>query len=97
MHAAGAAGLGPASQAEFLKKGVGLKGNFADVIPAHTRTGVEIDPQFVRMVKVICAYGVGVQLDAAEIDDPCKSGSIVQDNFLGGSSRREGERHGAQP
>ena len=38
-----------------------------------------------------------MQLDAAEIDDPGETGGIVDHHLLGGASRGNGERHGAEP
>ena len=40
---------------------------------------------------------MGMQFDAAEVHDPRKAGVVVNDHFLGGASRWEGEGHSAKP
>ncbi len=47
------------------------------------------------MVEVGGADGVGVELDAAEVDDPGEGGGVVDDDLFGGAAGGEGEGDGA--
>src|SRR6266576_673425 len=38
-----------------------------------------------------------MQLDAAEVHDPCETGRVVDDNFFSGASRRKRKGDGPQP
>src|SRR5438132_4752323 len=49
------------------------------------------------MVEIGGADGMGVQLDAAEVDDPGESGRVVDDDLLGSAAGGERQRHGPQP
>ena len=66
---------------------------------SHSTPGswIEVDAQLVGVIEIVRAHRVGMQLDAAEVDDPCEAGSVVDDDFLGGASRWKRERDGSQP
>ncbi len=65
--------------------------------PVDSRAGVEIDAQLVGVLKIAGADGVGVELDAAEVDDPDEAGGVIDDDLFGGAAGGEGEGCGAQP
>jgi hypothetical protein len=59
--------------------------------PLHTGTGIEIDPQLVRMVQIAGSHGVRVEVDAGQVDDPRQRGGVIDDHLVGGAPGREGE------
>ena len=95
MHAARAAGLRPAGQPELLEERLHRQGNVADIRPGHAGRRIEIDAEPVGMIEVTGADRMGMQLDAAEIDDVSEAGGIVVHHLLGGAARGKGERDGA--
>ena len=97
VHAARAAGLGPAPEPELLEQRLHLERDAAHVVPHDARRRVEVDAQLVRMVEVAAENRMRVQLDAAEVHDPREPGRVVDDDLLRGASRRKRERHGADP
>ena len=97
VHAARAAGLGPAGQPVLLEHGLDLHRRPPDVVPADARPGVEIHPQLIRVVQVRGPHGVRMQLDAAEVDDPGQPRRIVNHDLLRRTARGKRECHRAQP
>jgi len=91
VHAAGAAGLGPAGEAVLLEDGFDFQGDGADVGPVDAGTGVEVDAKFVWVVEVGGPDRVRVELHAAQVDDPGQAGGVVDDELLGGAAGGEGE------
>ena len=89
VHAAGAAGLGPADEAVLFEDGFDFEGHGADVGPLDAGAGVEVDAEFVGVVEVGGADGVGVELDAAEVDDEGEAGGVVDDDLFGGAAGGE--------
>ena len=49
------------------------------------------------MLQIRGTDGMGMEFDASEIDDPCKTRRIVDDNFFGRAPGGKGKRHGSQP
>ncbi len=74
-----------------------FEGYAADVGPGDSGDGVEVDAELVGVVEVAGADGVGVELDAAEVDDPGEAGGVVDDELFGGAAGGEGEGDGAEP
>jgi hypothetical protein len=77
VHSARAASLRPSLQPDFLKKGLHLHCDTADIGPGNARRWVEVNPQLVRMIEIIGANRMRVELDAAEVHDPCEAGGII--------------------
>ena len=86
VHAAGAAGLGPAAEAVLFEDGFDFEGDGADVGPLDAGAGVEVDAELVGVVEVGGADRVGVKLDAAEVDDPGEAGGFVDYQLFGGAA-----------
>ncbi len=97
MHAAGAAGLGPAAEPEFFEEGFYFEGNAPDVGPLDARSRVEVDAEFIGVVEIAGADRVRMQFHAAEIDDPGEAGGVIDDDFFGGAAGGEGEGRRAEP
>jgi len=97
VHAAGAAGFGPATQAHVFEKGLDFEGHSAHVGPGDAGAGIEIDAQLVGVVEIGRAHGVGVQFDAAEVDDPGESGGVIDYDFFGGAAGGKREGDGSEP
>ena len=97
VHAARAAGLGPAAQAHFFEQRFHFHGHAAHVVPANARTGIEVHAHFVGMIQVAGAHGMGVEFQAAEVHDPGQPGGVIHDHLFGGAAGGERECHGAQP
>jgi hypothetical protein len=53
------------------------------------RAWIEIDPQLVRMVEIAGTYGMRVQLNAAQVDNPGQPGRIIDHDFFRSAPRRE--------
>src|SRR5580700_3790045 len=77
VHAAGTAGFGPAVEAQVGKEGFDFKCDRADVLPWNAGTGIEVNAEFVGMVKIARPDGVGMEFDAAEVHYPGQAGSII--------------------
>ncbi len=97
MHPPRTAGLGPSAETHLLKDRLHLERDGAHLAPAHARTGIEVDPQLIRMIQVARAHRMWMQLEASEVDDPRQSRRVVDDDFFRGASRWKRERDGAQP
>jgi hypothetical protein len=41
------------------------------------------------MIQIARADRMGVELDAAQVHDPCEPGRLIDDDLLGGAARRE--------
>ena len=73
------------------------KSDGANIGPIDARTGIEIDAQLVGMFEIAGPYGVRMQLDTAQVDDPGEARGIVDDQFFGGTAGGKRERYGPQP
>src|SRR5262249_49761167 len=65
--------------------------------PPDPRSGIEIDAKLVRVVEILRAHGVRMQLDAAEVDDPGEPRRIVDHDLFRGTTGRKRQRHRPQP
>ena len=63
----------------------------------HARHGVQVDPQFVRVLEVVSAHRVRIEVDAAEVDDPGQLGRVAHDDLRGGPTGREAQLHRLDP
>jgi hypothetical protein len=97
VHAARARRLGPAAEAVLVQYLAHDQRHPPHVVPGHTRAGIEIDAQLVRMLQVVRAHGMRVEVDAPEIDDPQKLRRVPHDDLLRRASRRERELHRLDP
>jgi hypothetical protein len=66
-------------------------------VPAHARAGVEIDAQLVRMIEVVGAHRVRIQVDAPEVHHPQKLRRIPHDNLSRRPPRRKAQLHRLDP
>ena len=82
MHAARTARLGPAAKAHLFEKRFHFESNATHVVPAHARTGIEIDAQFVRVLEIDGAHRVRMQFDAAQVHNPREPRCVIDDDFL---------------
>ena len=89
MHTARAARLRPACQPHFLEQVLHFQRNTTHGVPFDARYRIEIDAQLVGMIEIVGAHRVGMQLDAAEVDDPGETSNVIDDDFLGGAARWE--------
>jgi hypothetical protein len=58
----------------------------ADVLPGNAGPGIQVDAEFVRMLKVARPDGVGMEFDAAEVHYPGQAGSIVDNHLFRGTA-----------
>src|SRR5271166_1752038 len=49
------------------------------------------------MIEIAGTHRMRMQLDATEVDDPCKSRRVIDNDFFGSASRRERQRCRSQP
>ncbi len=89
---AGARGLRPAGQADGLERLARDERDVADLRPRHTRDRVQVHSQLVGVVEIAGSDGVRVEVDATEVGDPGETGRFVEDDLVGGPTRREGQR-----
>jgi len=90
MHTTRPAGLGPTAKPQFFQQSLNFKSNPADVVPANARPRVEVDPQFVGMIKVPRSDRMRVQFDAAKVHNPGETRGVIHHNLFGGAPGREG-------
>ena len=55
-----------------------------DLLPRHARHGVEVDPQLVGVVEVLRPDRVRVEVEAAEVGDPCEACRLVEHDLVRG-------------
>jgi hypothetical protein len=60
-----------------------LEGDTSHICPRDPGTRIEIDAQFIRMLEIAGAHGMRVKLEAAQVNSPDKTGSVVNDNLFG--------------
>ena len=89
MHAPRTAGFGPTPEAVFRKKAVDFESDFADALPIDAGARIEVNAKLIGMVEIDGAHRMRVKFDAAEVHDPRKASSIVDNKFLGGTTGRE--------
>src|SRR4029079_7207764 len=77
VYAARTAGLRPSAKPQFIEQSLNFERNPADIIPAHTRNRIEINPQLVGMLQITRAHRMRVQLDAPQIDNPCEPCRVI--------------------
>src|SRR5438445_7702162 len=90
-------GFWPSDQAEVIEDLAGHERNVADLRPGHARNRVEVDPQLIRMIEVRRPHRMGIEVDAAEVDDPGELRGVTHHDLLGGAAGWKGERDGFNP
>ena len=81
----------------LLKEGIDFERHGANVFPANAGPGIEVDAEFVGMIQIARPDRVGMQFEAAQVDDPGQAGSIIDHDLFRGTARGEGQDDGAQP
>ena len=89
MHASRPAGLGPPAQPYFFEEPLHFEGNAAHVAPRNAWYRIQIDTQFIGMLKVAGTDRMRMEFDATQIDYPGEASGVVHNNLFGGSARRE--------
>src|SRR4029077_17380566 len=89
VHASRTAGFGPPAKPNFFEKPLHFESDPSHVAPSDPRNRIEIDAQFVRMLKISGADCVRVQFDATQIDYPGEPGSVIHHDLFRCSARRE--------
>ena len=89
VHAARAAGLGPAAKPHLFEQRFHLERDAAHIVPADAGTRIEIDAQLVGMIEIAGAHRMRMQLDAAEVDDPGEPRRVVDDDLFRGAAGRK--------
>ena len=81
----------------LLEERLHFESNSADICPADAGIWIQIDAQLIRVVQIEGAYGVRMELDTAQVNDPCEPRRIMHDYLFRSTARRERERHSPQP
>ena len=89
--------FGQPTRPDVLERLLAGHRHVADLRPLDAGDRVEVDAQLVGMVEVVGADGVGVEVDAAEVDDPDQGRRVVDDDLVGGPARRERQLGGPDP
>jgi len=81
VHAARTGRLGKAAQPVLLQHGAGEQRHLADLRPGNAGHRIQVDAQLVRMLQVVGAHRVRIQIDAAEVDHPGELRFVVHHHF----------------
>src|SRR5207253_558485 len=71
--------------------------HLAYVVPRRLRLRIEVNAQLIGMVHVSCADWPWIQVDAAEVDDPCQTGCVGTDDLVSGATTGELDRRCLDP
>ena len=71
--------------------------DLADLRPLHAGHGVQVHAQLVGMLAVLCAHGMGMQLQAREVRHPGERRGVARNHFLGAAPRGEAQPHHLDP
>src|SRR5262249_7366170 len=82
VHPPRSARLRPALKTYLFQKSLHFKGYRAHVVPWHTRTWIQIYPQFVRVIKIRGTDCVWMEFDTPKIHTPGEAGHVVYHNFF---------------
>ena len=77
--------LGPADETEVGQRGPHHAGDLAHLCPVDARHRIEVDAQFVRVVQVLGADGVRVQLEAGQVGHPDQRGGVARHDLVRGA------------
>jgi hypothetical protein len=83
VQAARARGLRPPNEAELVQDLLRDERDLADLGPFHPAHGIEVHAELVGMVKIVCANGMGVEVDTSEVHHPGKLRGVSHDDLLG--------------
>ena len=97
VDAARPGGLRPAGQPEIRQHIPGHQGHVPDLRPFDARHRVQVDPELVRVVQVVGAHRMRVQVDAAEVDHPRQRGLVGDHHLVRGAAGGEPELDGTDP
>ena len=91
VETAGPRRLRPGGQAEILQHRFGHDGHVHDLRPFDAGHRVEVDPQFIRVVEIIGAHRMRVEVDAAQVDHPGQLRRVADHDLAGGPAGREAQ------
>ncbi len=97
VHSARAASLRPAAQSHFLEECLHLQTDGTNIVPTDARSGIKIDAQLVGMIQISRSHRMRVQLNATQVHNPGKSGSVVHDELFRCSAGWKSQRNRAKP
>ena len=86
MHAARSRRLRPADDAEVVERGAHHLSDSANLGPVDARHGIQIDAQFVGMIEIVGADGMGMQFQARQIRHPAERRGVARDDFFRGTA-----------
>jgi hypothetical protein len=90
-------GLRPAREPAVVEHLAYDAGDVHDLAPADAGPGIEVDAQLVRMVEVVRAHRMRVQIDAAEVDDPEQLRGVAHDDLARRAAGGELQLHRVDP
>src|SRR5690606_3655500 len=97
MEAALARRLRPADEPERVERFPDDAADLTHLGPLDARHGIEIDPQLVRMLEILGANRMRMQLEACEIREPDERGRITRHDLLRRASGREAQLDDVDP
>ena len=83
--------LRPGGQAKILQHRLGHHGDVHDLRPLDARHGVKVDPELVRMIKILGTDRMRVEVNTAQVDHPYQLRGITHHDLAGGPARREAQ------
>jgi hypothetical protein len=86
MHPTRPAGLGPTAQTHIFQQRFHFQRYQSHIFPGDSRAGIEINAQLVRMIQIVRANRVRVELDAAQVNNPGKTSRVINHDFFGNAS-----------
>lgn len=68
-----------------------------DLWPLNARHWIEVHPQLVRVIEVLGAYGVRMQLETGEVGEPREGRGVARHDFVRLPSRGKAQRGHLDP
>src|SRR5580700_49148 len=97
VHATRTAGFRPAAEFYLFEQSSYFKSNAAHIGPGDAWDRIEIDPQFIGVLKIARMDWMRVQFDTTQIYDPSKPRRIIDNDLFGCSTRWKRQGNGSQP
>jgi hypothetical protein len=97
VHPARSGSLRPSAQIVFIEDIAHDQRDASDIVKGNAGAGIEIDTQLIRMIEVVSANGMRIEIDASEVDNPQELGGVADDDLAGRASGGEAELDGLDP
>ena len=97
VHASRPRRLGPADQPEILEHIARHHRDVTNLRPRHAGNRIQVDPQLVRVIQVLGTDGMGIEVDATQVDDPGQLRGIAHHDLFRGPAGGKRELNRLDP